>query len=305
MALIAALAGLGWNYWRNQPKPLAVAPPATPEVTATFTPAPTATPAPPPSATPSPIASPTPIIHEVQAGETIIFIASNYGTSSEAIMEANGLDESSARLLRVGQQLLIPSTGPVGGRMPGATPQPPQVIHKVQSGETLSSIADQYDTSVEAILAINNLSSPDLIYEGQQLIVPLMPPTATPTFTPTPTPSSTPSPPYPAPQLLSPADGTLFEGEDAVILLAWASVGILRDNQVYLVELETPDRTAPATFTTQATSWRVPADLRPTGQGAILTWQVTVVQRLNPASAEPPEWKPLSPPTETRRFEWR
>jgi lysozyme len=241
----------------------------------------------------------------VQSGETIIYIASYYGTSPEAIMQANGLNESSARLLRIGQPLLIPSVGAVGGPVPGATAQPPQVIHEVQSGETLSSIADKYDTTVAVILTINNLSSPDLIYVGQQLVVPLMPPTATPTSTPTPTPSSTPSPPYPAPQLLAPADGAIFAGGDTVILLTWASVGILRDNQVYLVELERPDGSAPAAFTTQATSWRVPADLHPTGQQPTLTWQVTVMQRLNPASPEPPEWKPLSPPTEARRFEWR
>jgi hypothetical protein len=175
----------------------------------------------------------------------------------------------------------------------------------VESGETLSSIADEYDTNVEAILAANELDSPDLIYVGQELVVPLMPPTATPTPSPTPTPTTTPSPPYPAPDLLSPAEGAVLEGEDAVILLTWTSVGILRDNQAYLVELETPARITPVTYTTQGTSWRLPSDLWPTGRRRTLTWRVTVVQQTGPPEVGPAAWEPLSPPTRTRHFEWR
>jgi LysM repeat protein len=305
VALIAALIVVGWSRWRNQPQPVAAVPKATPSPTVTPTPMPMGTPTPIPSATPSPVPSPTPIIHVVQSGETIIYIASYYGTTSEAIMKANGLDETLARLLRPGQELLIPSTGPVGGPVPGSTAQPLQVIHEVASGETLSSIADEYDTNVEAILAANELDSPDLIYVGQELVVPLMPPTATPTPSPTPTPTTTPGPPYPAPDLLFPVEGAVIEGEDAVILLTWTSVGILRDNQAYLVELETPAQVAPVTYTTQGTSWRLPPDLWPTGRRRTLTWRVTVVQQANPTSGGPAAQEPLSPPTETRHFEWR
>jgi LysM repeat protein len=305
VALIAALLVVGWSRWRNQPQPVVAVPKATPSPTVTPTPMPTGTPTPIPSATPSPVPSPTPIIHVVQSGETIIYIASYYGTTSEAIMKANGLDETLARLLQPGQELLIPATGPVGGPVAGRAAQPPQVIHEVESGETLSSIADEYDTNVEAILAANELDSPDLIYVGQELVVPLMPPTATPTPSPTPTPTTTPSPPYPAPDLLSPAEGAVLEGEDAVILLTWTSVGILRDNQAYLVELETPARITPVTYTTQGTSWRLPSDLWPTGRRRTLTWRVTVVQQTGPPEVGPAAWEPLSPPTRTRHFEWR
>ncbi|GAB4540242.1 MAG: hypothetical protein Kow0063_29810 [Anaerolineae bacterium] len=304
VTLVVALIVMGWNYWRNQPQPAAVATRATPEATNTATPTRTATATVSPTPTASPVLSPTPIIHEVQSGETIIYIASYYGSTTEAIMEANGLDENLARLLRPGQKLVIPSVGPVGGPAPRATAQPPQIIHEVQSGETIISIAIDYDTSVEAILDANELDSPDLIYAGQQLIVPLMPPTATPTLTPTATPSSTPGPPYAAPHLLTPADGAVFQGGNAVVLLSWTAVAILRENQVYLVELETPAQTTPVLYTTQGTSWRLPAELRPGGRRRAMTWRVTVVQRLNPASGGPPEWKPLSLPSETRHFVW-
>jgi LysM repeat protein len=305
MALIVALVGAGWSYWTNQNETVAAVPSATPSATSTSTPwllvgEATAT----ATGTPSPVPTPTPIVHEIQAGETVYYIASYYGTSPEAILEANGLDENSARLLRVGQKLTIPSSGAVGGPVPGSARQAPRVIHEVKSGETLITIAIDLGTTVEAIMGANDLDSPDLIYEGQNLIVPLMPPTATPTLTPTATPSSTPGPPYPAPDLLSPPNSIIYQGADAIIVLSWTSVGILRENQAYLVELETPAHVAPVTYTTQATAWRLPLDLRPTGRRRGLSWRVTVVEQ----SASDPEvsaWEPISLPSETRHFVWQ
>ncbi len=46
------------------------------------------------------------------------------------------------------------------------------VIHVVQWGETLYKIANQYGVTQAAIMAANNLTSPDRIYAGQQLIIP-------------------------------------------------------------------------------------------------------------------------------------
>jgi LysM repeat protein len=315
VALVAALAALGWNRWRGeQPAQVVVVPAASPSAqpplgaapaTPTPTQPPTATTTPSATLTLTPEASATPIVHVVKSGETIIYIASYYGTSSDAIMKANGLDEAGARMLHIGQELVIPSTGPVGGPQPEGNAKPPQVIHEVASGETLSSIADKYDTSVESILAANKLSSPDLIYQGQELVVPLMPPTATPTPTPTSTLTPTPGPPFPAPALLSPADNAVFNGPDAAIVLDWASVGILNDDQVYLVEVETPIGKTPLTYTTQGTSWRLSADLWPSGQQQTLKWRVTVVGREDTSSEEQPVWRPLSPPAEWRRFVWQ
>jgi LysM repeat protein len=307
VALAAALAALGWNRWREQPPQSQAALIPTASLTAAATPTrlPTATPAPSVTLTATPVASATPIVHVVKAGETIIYIASDYGTSPESIMKANGLDESSARLLHVGQELVIPSTGPVGGPEPDSTQPPPQVIHEVASGETLSSIADQYDTSVEAILAANKLSSPDLIYKGQELVVPLMPPTATPTPTSTPTLTPTPGPPFPTPALLSPANNAEFNGPDAAIVLDWTSVGILDKDQAYLVEVEIPSSKTPLTYTTQGTSWRLSADLWPSGRQRTLKWRVTVVGQAGTTADGQPMWKPLSQPTESHSFVWQ
>ncbi len=307
VAIVAALVALGWNRWREQPPQpqVAVMPTASPTAAATPTRLPTATPAPSATVTPSPEASATPIIHTVKSGETIIYIASYYGTSPDSIMKANQLDESSARMLHVGQELVIPSTGPVGGPQPEGNEKPPQVVHEVAAGETLISIADKYDTSVESILAANKLSSPDLIYQGQELVVPLMPPTVTPTPTSTPTLTPTPGPPFPTPALLSPADDAVFNGPDAVIVLVWTSVGILNDDQAYLVEVEIPSGKTPLTYTTQGTSWRLSADLWPSGRQRTLKWRVTVAGQSGTTAEGQPMWKPLSQPTESRRFVWQ
>ena len=42
----------------------------------------------------------------------------------------------------------------------------------VKGGDTLSQIAEQFDTSVAAIVAANDIANPSRIYVGQELIVP-------------------------------------------------------------------------------------------------------------------------------------
>ena len=51
---------------------------------------------------------------------------------------------------------------------PGAGP----VGYVVEAGDTLSGIADRYDSSVEAIMEANELTDPTLIFVGQELIIP-------------------------------------------------------------------------------------------------------------------------------------
>jgi len=62
-----------------------------------------------------------------------------------------------------------------------ASPTP--FLYVVQSGDNLSTIAQTFGVTVEAIMAANNLTS-DRLSVGQILIIPL--PTPTPTPTPTP-----------------------------------------------------------------------------------------------------------------------
>jgi LysM repeat protein len=85
------------------------------------------------------------------------------------------------------------------------TPSPPgQYI--VKPGDTLSKIADAFATTVDEIMAVNNLGDPNLIEVGQRLIIP---PSITATDTPAePALEQTGTPPaaapVPVPSLVSP-----------------------------------------------------------------------------------------------------
>lgn len=71
------------------------------------------------------------------------------------------------------------------------------IIHTVQKGQALWSIAINYGTTVDAIRSLNSLSANAIIYEGQELMIrPPSTPTPTATITMTPRPATrTPIPP--------------------------------------------------------------------------------------------------------------
>lgn len=106
-----------------------------------------------------------PGVHIVQPGENLFRIALSYGTTVDAIAEANHI--VNPWFIYVGQELTIPGGG--DGMPPS---DPGGRVHVVQPGDTLYSIAVRYDTTVQALMVANNLSSPNLIYVGQTLYVP-------------------------------------------------------------------------------------------------------------------------------------
>jgi LysM repeat protein len=55
---------------------------------------------------------------------------------------------------------------------PTITPEPSPIIHVVVRHETLSSIASLYCTTVDAILAVNDIPNPNRIAVGAQLVIP-------------------------------------------------------------------------------------------------------------------------------------
>lgn len=105
--------------------PVAVLPTATPLATVpprpTFTPAP-ATPAP----TATPTVTPTPIIYLVQSGDTLLAMAAQFGVTTEAIQEANGIVDP--RRLQIGQELIIPRPDEDPEQPPTPTPTPPPMV---------------------------------------------------------------------------------------------------------------------------------------------------------------------------------
>jgi LysM repeat protein len=124
-------------------------------------------------------------IHVVKRGEYLKAIAVRYGTTVSAIVQLNGL--GNPNLIYSGQRLKIPCTTP-----PPPPPPPPKPgcvnIHVVKRGEYLKTIAARYGVSVTAIVRLNGIRNPNLIYPGQRLKIPCK----TPPPEPTPPPSAGP-----------------------------------------------------------------------------------------------------------------
>ncbi|MCX7680353.1 MAG: LysM peptidoglycan-binding domain-containing protein [Anaerolineae bacterium] len=309
------LSAIGFILFKLMTSAEPVPPTPTP-ATPTATPTPTSTPTPSPMPTPTftPIPSPTPVpplSHEVQPGETLSGIAEAYGVSMEAILALNpSLDPD---LLRIGDIILIPAPtptpGPTSTPNPGQpTPTPPEfIVHIVQPGETLSGIAQKYGVGIDAIRRANNIPADnDIIKVNQSLIVPLGTPQPSPTLTSNPQATSTPIPMYPAPPLLSPPDGAIFVGVDRPIVLQWASVGILRDNEWYAVTVKQPaGGTISATLYTRTTAWRLPAELMPAPDAKEhrFFWMVQVVREVE-SSGEQKIYEKAGVPSLVRTFSW-
>ena len=98
-------------------------------------------------------------IYTVQSGDTLYSIARRFNTTVDEIKRLNNLTSD---ILSIGQQLIIPATGSSGSN---------NQIYTVQSGDTLYSIARRFNTTVDAIKRLNNLTS-DILSIGQQLIIP-------------------------------------------------------------------------------------------------------------------------------------
>ena len=283
--------------------------------TITHTPTVTATPTPTssPTVTPTPTQTPTPLpprVYAVQSGDSLLSIALEFDLTVDQLMAFNSLDSEA---IIAGQQLLIPPSTPTPGPTPtlkpgDATTTPsPYILYTVQSDDVLSTIAEQFGVAVDDIRRANGMDPNDeTIQVGQVLTIPQ--------YTPTPLPSSdvvvngTPTPrgAYPAPVMLYPPQDTVFVGEDALVVLQWASVGLLDEREVYQIEFIVPMQKGKNTVYTylRSTAWRVPADLWPAEDVADrqCAWRVNVA-RLVTESGEP-KYKVISRMGRRRAFEW-
>ena len=94
--------------------------------------------------------------------------------------------------------IAAPPSGTIAPEATAATSADEPVNHTVQAGETLNIISQQYDVSVEDIMAANGMTDPNFIAVGQQLIIPvggLPQPTVAPTEAPAAQPSPIPTEP--------------------------------------------------------------------------------------------------------------
>ena len=112
------------------------------------------------------------VSYVVRRGDNLSSIASRYGSTVSAIVQANGL---TGALIRPGQTLVIPTTSaqvaPLEGSRNSFVGATTSGSHVVRSGESLWSIASLYGVSVGALKALNGLSG-DIILPGQTLSIP-------------------------------------------------------------------------------------------------------------------------------------
>ena len=95
--------------------------------------------------------------YTVQKGDSLWVIANKYGITTEKLKSYNNL---TSNLLSIGQVLKIPQ---------GKTST--ENIYTVKKGDSLWTIANRYNTTVEKIKVLNNLTS-NLLSIGQQLKIP-------------------------------------------------------------------------------------------------------------------------------------
>jgi len=109
--------------------------------------------------------------YEVQPGETLIDIATRFGTTLEALVRLNRLQN--ANLIFYDSTLNVPCVGDdaQSGAAPSA-PLGPSTEYEVQPGDSLSGIAARFGTTVEALTQLNGVEDPSLISYGSTLNVP-------------------------------------------------------------------------------------------------------------------------------------
>jgi LysM repeat protein len=112
--------------------------------------------------------------YTVKSGETLSEIADRFGTSTERLIQVNGI--SNPNLVVAGTRLAIPGR-PSSSAAPRSTAAPRNAKeHLVRSGESLSTIADSYGLPVERLAAINEIDDPNLVVSGTRLKLQAPPP---------------------------------------------------------------------------------------------------------------------------------
>ncbi|MGN0230044.1 MAG: LysM peptidoglycan-binding domain-containing protein [Muribaculaceae bacterium] len=107
-----------------------------------------------------------PTTYKVRKGDTLGKIADRFGTTIDAIMQANDMKDTE---IMVGETLKL--TGTDKGESAKRKSSGSTTTYKVRSGDTLGSIASRYGTTVNAIKRASGLKS-DRLSVGQRLTIP-------------------------------------------------------------------------------------------------------------------------------------
>lgn len=106
----------------------------------------------------------TPQKHTVAAGDSFETIANKYAVTVRELINAN------PQLLKTGEQLMIPVAVAIPSENGNSSGTPR--THAVKPGDTLTSIAIKYGTTVAAIASLNNITNINNVSVGQLLYIP-------------------------------------------------------------------------------------------------------------------------------------
>jgi LysM repeat protein len=115
-----------------------------------------------------PASSPGPVTgsgsYTVQRGDTLFRIAQRFQTTVNILLRANP-DITNRNVIPVGQVIYLPGAT--------LTLSNGQVVYIAMSGDTMGSVARQFNTTLSALINANSqISNPNLIYPGQRINIP-------------------------------------------------------------------------------------------------------------------------------------
>ena len=123
-----------------------------------------------PPATTTVAAADVPESVTVEKGDSLSKIAKRYGTTVDALVRINDLCD--ANQIFVGQMVVLKDPeAEAGADADAAEDRAETAIVTVQPGDSLSKIAKRHDTTVEELMALNDIDDPNLLFVGQELLV--------------------------------------------------------------------------------------------------------------------------------------
>ncbi len=118
--------------------------------------------------------------YRIRSGDSLWTIARRHDTSVKTLTQLNRIDKKTR--LRIGRTLLVPAPGNTHAGAPSSkttallsAASHPQRVHTIRSGDVLGKIAEQYNTSIQALCDLNGISRQTTLRAGQTLLIPATP----------------------------------------------------------------------------------------------------------------------------------
>ncbi len=118
-----------------------------------------------------PVPSRDGLLHTVQPGDSLALIATRYGVPFDLLRERNAMTQTTT--VYSGQQVVIPVEASYLLQSTDQEGDPIFMTHRVQRGDTLYRISLIYNVSVDEIIAVNGLATPNVLVPGLDLRIPV------------------------------------------------------------------------------------------------------------------------------------